>query len=180
MINGTDDTQGSLVSEAPAGRKEPKPVQLRSSHDYTLTTQALESRVEGLKKLAKKNEEEGYQREARAVKADADAIEHHVLPMFRAQVELPLVTRDQLRKEVEAALRRAIFAAFEGLGDPKVQLTPDGINFRRTTLLNKLTEQVTQYAQDLADGSFVQGLAAREHTAEALALRSVQSLYGVG
>lgn len=170
----------TLLEETAAAPKKPAPVLLRSSHDYAITTQALESREEELKKLAKKNLDEGYSREARAIQADADAIEHQILPAFREQRELPLVTSEQLEKEVGSALRTFIFRAFEGLGDPKVIVSPGAIADRREQLLKSLAKRVTIFATDLADESFNQGVAAREHTAESLALRTIGSLRASG
>ena len=173
-------TTNALLDEPTAAAKKPAPIVLRASHDYSITEQALASRAEELKKLAKKNNEEGYRREGRAVQADADAIEHQILPVFREQRELPLVTQDALEKEVGAALRLYITQAFSGLGDPKVEHTPSGIAFRRDTLLKQLTTRVTLYATELADEAFNQGVAAREQTAEALAMRAIGTLRATG
>jgi SepF-like predicted cell division protein (DUF552 family) len=174
-------SSNTLIDEAPAaGPKKPEPVILRSIHDYSLTTTALESRKEELKKLAKKNTDEGYTREARAVQADADAIEHHILPSFRAQRELPLVSIDQLEKEVAGALNRFVTTAFAGLGDPKVLVTPEGIGSRKKVLLQQLATRVTLYATQLADEAFNQGVAARAQTSEALALGAIATLRAQG
>jgi hypothetical protein len=170
----------TLLEEAPTGPKKPEPVLLRSQHDYTLVTQALDSRKEELKKLAKKNDDEGYKREARAVQADADAIEHHVLPQFRAQRELPLVTTEQLEKEIIGALSRPVTVAFEGLGDPKVRITPEGLSRRKHDLIRALAQRITLYATQLADEAFNQGVAARGQSAEALAIGAIGTLRASG
>jgi hypothetical protein len=170
----------TLLDEAPAAPKKPQPVTLRASHDYTLVATALDVRKEDLKKLATKVDADGYKREARAIRADADAIEHQILPSFAEQRELPLVTHDQLEKEIGAALRRFVYMAFDGLANPKVVITPSGLASRRDELLKSLTARVTVFATDLADEAFNQGVAAREQSAEALALRAVATLRATG
>lgn len=170
----------TLIEETPAAPKKLAPVALRSAHDFTVTTQALTTHAEELKKLAKKNNDSGYRREGRAIQADADAIEQQILPVFRDQRELPLVTQDQLEKEINASLRTWITQAFSGLGDPKVQVTPSAIANRRDVLLSQLTKRVTLYVTDVADEAFNQGVAAREQTSEALAMRAINTLRALG
>lgn len=166
----------SNALDLPQTAKKPEPVILRSAHDYGITTVALETRVEDLKKLAKKTGEEGYPRESRAIQADADAIAHHILPSFRAQRELPLVSHETLEKEIAGALRIFVMRAFEGLGDPKVLQTHEAVNARRNALVEKLATRVALYAKDLADEAFNQGFAARAQSAESLALRAISTL----
>lgn len=172
---------GTLLEDAPAAeRKKPEPVTLRTAHDYSLVSRALGNEKEVLAKLASKTKDAGYPREARAIQADADAIEHHVLPSFNAQRELPLVSAEQLEKEIHGALRRFVYNAFDGLGNPSVVVTPGGIASRRDALLKDLTTRVLLYATEIADEAFNQGYAAREQTAEALAMRAVHTLRAQG
>src|SRR5439155_15630015 len=117
-------TTSLLADEPTTAPKKPAAIVLRSAHDYGITTQALTGRAEDLKKLAKKTGDEGYRREARAIQADADAIEHSILPIFREQRELPLVSVESLEQEITVALRYYVQLAFSGLGDPKVVVTP--------------------------------------------------------
>lgn len=173
-------TANALLDDAPETKKAPEPVKLRSAHDYSITQFALEQRKEGLVKLAKKTSEEGFSREARAIQADADAIEQAILPQFRQQRELPLVTHEQLEKEVGGALKIFITRAFSGLGDPKIVATPEGIASRRNLLLEDLTKRVTLCVKDVADEAFNQGAAARTHTSEALAMRQISTLRAQG
>ncbi len=172
--------ENALLHDSPELAKKPEPVRLRSAHDFTLVTSALDFRKEDLKKLAKKVAEDGYQREARAIAADAEAIESHVLPQFRAQRELPLVTHDQLEKEINGAIRRFVSRAFDGLGDPKVIVTPSALDRRKDDLLKALAARVTLYVKEVADEAFNQGAAARQQTAEALAMRSISTLRAQG
>lgn len=161
-------------------RKTPEPVQLKSAHDYSLVTQALELRKEDLKKLATKTIAEGYTREGAVMNADATALEHHVLPAFRAQRELPLVTPEQLEKNIKAALKVPVWRAFDTLGDPKVVVTFEGIAGRKERLLDHLTLRVSLYVREVAEESYRQGMAAREQTAEAIADRQVSTLRANG
>lgn len=166
----------TLLDEPATAPKKPEPVQLRAPHDYTLVTQALDLRKEDLKKLSKKTSEEGYTREARVMEADALAIEHHILPAFREQREIPFVTHEALSKMVGAALKAPIWKAFDQLGDPKVIVTYDGIKARRERLLEQLTNRLTFYVKDVAEEAYRQGTAAREQSSEAIAARSIQTL----
>jgi predicted NBD/HSP70 family sugar kinase len=175
MTMAKDQTTATLIDETtPTNGK--RAVELRTAHDYTLTLRALELRSEDLKKLAKRTSDEGYSREGRAIQADAEAIDHHILPVFRSQRELPLVTEEALAKEIEGALRVAIFRAFDGLDNPKVVITPGHVHDRRDRLIDILTERVLRYALEIADESFNQGYAAREQTGEALAMRPIAAL----
>lgn len=173
-------TSNALLNDDAAVQKKPAPVALRTAHDFSLVTTALEFRKDDLTKLAKKVQEDGYAREARAITADAEAIEQHVLPQFREQRELPFVTHEQLEKEISAALTRFVRQAFQGLGDPKVVVTPASIDHRREELLKSLTTRITLYAKDVADDAFNQGIAAREQSSEAIALRSISTLRAFG
>src|SRR5689334_12432410 len=106
-----DELQEALpVAEAKAdnGSKPPTPVALKSAHDFALATTALEHRAEELKKLSKKNREEGYVREARSIEPDAAAIEHAILPQFRSQRELPLADFERLEKSVGEAIAKFV------------------------------------------------------------------------
>lgn len=156
--------------------RPPEPVQLKSAHDYSLVTAALELRKLDLTALAKKTTAEGYPREGAIMNADALALEHHVLPAFRAQRELPLVTPEQLEKNLNAALRIPIWRAFEGLGDPKVVATFEGVTVRKTKLLDGLTTRISIYVREVAEEAYRQGMASREQTPEAIADRSVARL----
>jgi hypothetical protein len=171
---------GTLLDEPTTAPKKPEPVALRSVHDYTLTERALVAHVADLKALAKKNSDGGYPKEARAVQADADAIEHHVLPQFRAQRELPLVSHADLEKEVRGALSILVSRGFEGLAGTKIIVTPENVAGRKTSLLDALTQRVTLYAKELADNAFNQGVAARAQSAEALAVGAISTLRASG
>lgn len=166
----------ATVEKAPAAASKPEPVTLRSVHDYSLTVASLEHRVEELKKLAKKNSDEGYDKESRAIAADIASIEQHVLPCFRNQRELPLVTIDQLEKEIAGALRRPVTKALEGLGDPKILSTPEMISHRRESLVKTLGVKLATYVNQVAEDAFNQGLAAREQTSESIAVRALGTL----
>lgn len=169
-----------LEEDAPAVAKKPEPVRLRSAHDFSLVTAALDFRVEDLEKLSKKVGEDGYQREARAISADAAAIKHTILPAFREQRELPLVTHEHLEREIAGALKRFVTTAFGGLGDPKVIVTPATVDSRKEELLKVLTTRIALYVKDVADDAFNQGVAAREQTSEALAMRAIGTLRAMG
>ncbi len=175
----TTQEQTTVLADAPATNgapKKPEPVKLASAHDFTLTTQALEHRAEELKKLSKKNSEEGYTREAKSIEADVAAIEYSILPQFRNQRELPLAGVEQLESSVEAALRVFIFRAFDTLDDPKSKVTAEGIRNRHDRLVDLLADRITLYARDVAEDAFNHGYAIRQTSPEAIAARNVRTL----
>lgn len=177
-----DRTEQTSALPSDAGKqtakKKPEPITLRSPHDFTLTTRALEQRVEDLKKLATKNRDDGYLREAMAIEADAAAIEHAILPQFRSQRELPLVSHEKLAEEIEAALRVFVYRAFDGFDDPKMVPTAAMVHARRNSLVATLRDRVTLFAQDIARNAFDHGYQARQLTPESLASRNVRTLSG--
>jgi hypothetical protein len=172
----TDTRQMSAVEEPEQKQKPIEPVKLRTAHDFTLTATALQARAEELKKLSKKNSEEGYAREAKSVEADANAIEFHILPQFRAQRELPLLTVEQVEKEITGALRVFVFRAFDGLDNPKVAISPENIRGRKERVLESIGKRVTFFAREIAERAFNEGVAAREISPESLAMRCIGSL----
>lgn len=176
MAKRADDAQTTAVEEPPKKPSAPKPVQLRSAHDYTIATTALEFRAADLKKLSQKTRDEGYPREASAIEADAAAIEQIILPQFREQRELPLATVEQLEKAIDDALRIPIVNAFSGLGDPKMMVTPDNITGRKEMLSKRLVTRISLFARAVAKEAFDAGIAAREALPETLALRSIREL----
>lgn len=172
-----DDAQTSVL-EAPVqpAPKKPQPVQLRAPHDFSITVTALEHRAEEIAKLAKKASEEGYAREAKAIQADADAITYSILPLFRDQLPLPLVSEEDLERDIAAAIRTGVFRAFDGLDNPKTMPTVAGIQRRRDDLIKVLADRITTFAIVVADEAFKQGLAAREQSPQRIAQRSVTDL----
>lgn len=165
-------------TENGAPPKKATPVHLRSAPDFEIVTRALDHESEELKKLSKRNSDAGYVKEARRIEADVYSIEHHIAPQFRSQRDLPVVTHEQLAKEVAAAVRLFVFRTFDGLDNPKVQTTPEGIRGRRDRLVNELAERITLYASDVSEGASNEGYAARLMNAESIALHSIGTLRG--
>jgi hypothetical protein len=172
--------EDTLVSETSATPRKPEPIHLPTPHDHKIVADALELRKEDLKALAKKNRAEGYSREASVMDADALALEHHILPAFRSQRELPLVTHEQLSKNIETALKVPIFRAFDQLGDPKIKMTHNGIMTRRDNLLDFIAKRVVLYVKDVAEEAYRQGMAARQQTPEVIADRAIMTLRATG
>lgn len=166
--------------DAAAKPMTPEPITLPTRHDVKIVLDALELRKDDLKKLAKRTQEEGYPREAAIMNADAAALEHHVLPAFRSQRELPLVTSEQLQKNILAALKVPINRAFEGMGDPKVIMTYESVMSRKEKLHDHLALRVSLFVREVAEEAYRQGMAAREQTAESIADRSIMTLRASG
>ena len=59
-------------------------------HDMRLVRLAIESRVDDLKALAKKNRDEGYQKQSHAVEMDADRLKEEFLSVLEPQETLKL------------------------------------------------------------------------------------------
>jgi hypothetical protein len=170
-----DDAPARAAAGSP-----PKPVKLRTARDFSLTTTALEHRAEDLEKLSKKTKEEGYHAEARTIDGDVGAIREIILPLFREQKELPLVTNDDLEATVKNAIHATIhrFAVssdsaaradrVRGVdGSPEVWQGK-----REAELSAAIGRAVASFAVEIAESSYAAGLAAREMTPLALAKRS--------
>lgn len=166
--------------EAKAKPATPEPIILPTRHDVKIVLDALELRKDDLKKLATKTQAEGYPREAAVMSADAAALEHHVLPAFRSQRELPLVTPEQLEKNINAALKVPVNRAFEGMGDPKVIQTYESVMSRKEKLQQHLAVRVALYVREVAEEAYRQGMAAREQTAESIADCAIMTLRASG
>ena len=156
-------TDAALVSTA---AKTPEPVELRSAHDYALVTTALEHRAADLDKLAKKNDEEGYSREARAVRADVNAISAHILPQFREQPDLPVVTSEQIEASLKHRIAQHVARAFRNLDDPKIVVGEAELQRRREKLVADLASGVALFGIEIAREAYQQGYAVREMTEE--------------
>lgn len=160
----TQDTL-ELTSETALREQAPKPepVQLRTRRDYTLVATAVEHRKEELKKLAKKNEDEGYSRQAREVRQDAEALEYHVLPLLQDQRELPLAGHIEVRAAIADAIRQEVETN-------RAQ--------KRTTeaLVGELAIRIEKYGRAIAERAYEAGFAAREQEPGMLAMRSLKEL----
>ena len=176
----------TLIQEParPEGRSgAPEPLAFRTRHDVSLTAQALELRAEDLTKLAKKNQDEGYRAEARAILGDVGAIKEVILPQLADQRELPIATPEDVESAVANALRpgvhalvRSTRAAPTNVGDESVAAFDRD---RADGYVARLAERVARYAAEVAERAYTAGLAARESTPEAIAVKSIDLLeYG--
>ena len=174
---GIDDMTPKDEKDGKDGKEEngtqPKPVQLRTARDYTLTVQALEHRSGELTKLAKKTSEEGYPRESRVVAADAAAITTYILPQFKAQQELPLVSTDKLRSHIADAFR-GLVRRFLSVGGPR--RSGDAFQSPEDKVCDEIARRVEAFAVEIAGNAYAAGYAARNNEPEAVALRSVPTL----
>ncbi len=173
MHNHEQLTDAALVS---GNAKTPEPVELRSAHDYALVTAALEHRAADLDKLAKKNDEEGYAREARAVRADATAINSHILPQFREQPDLPVVTSQQIETALQHKIAVHVARAFRNLDDPKIVVSEMELTRRREKLIADLASGCALFGIEIAREAWNQGYAVREMTEEFIVSKFTTSL----
>ena len=173
-------------TDIPARQTKPKPVELRTARDYSLTTQALTIRAEDLKKLAKKTREEGYTHEARNIEGDAGAIEHYILPRFKEQQELPLVTADKVRSAIANAVhgivhKFAVSSDSAEQGQAASRQSEETLRRwqgeRESNLEKAIAVCVEAALVEAAAEGFAAGLAARENSPEHLALRSVDAMH---
>lgn len=156
----------------------PAAIELRTRRDHSLTVQALEHRAKGLEGLAKKNTDEGYAREAKTQLADVAAIRSFILPQFRAQQEMPLVSTEQVRAGIIEALRFAVHGEL-------VVRTPedrqeDALRSREQRLLERLAVHIEGYAMAVAEDAYNAGYSARENQPEVIAHRQIGALTVAG
>lgn len=156
----------------PGTSKKPAPVTLRTPHDYGLTARLLEQSAETLQKLADKTRDGGYPREASAIEADANAVKHHILPQFRAQQELPLVTREALHEQLCGRLRSRVHRAFESERSDTKGTYREG---REDDLVKHVAGMITNFAIELAEAAYAAGLHARESDPEQLASKALDA-----
>jgi hypothetical protein len=164
---------------APAKRPNVlEPLKFVAKRDVELVGIALELRREELKNLAKKNAGEGYHRESNVMLDDAMAIELRILPQLRSQRELPLVSYDDLEKQITAIVAGPARRVVAGLDEPKASLTKTSLNGRSDRLTKELAPKITAFARDVAKAAFAAGLAARTITPEGIASEQLRSLGG--
>lgn len=154
----------------------PEPIVLRTRRDATLAAQALEHRAEDLTKLAKKNAEEGYHRESRTQLSDAATIKELILPAFREQGELPLVTIEQVRGGIAEGLRDIIRNALVVRAPEDKQL--DALQSREESLLEKLAIRIEAFAEEIASVGYNAGYAAREAQPNVIVHQALPALHG--
>lgn len=152
----------------------PEPIVLRTRRDATLAAQALEHRADDLEKLAKKNQDEGYSREARTQLADAATIKELILPSFREQGELPLVTPEQVRGGIAEGLRDIIRNSLIVRAPEDRQ--EDALLSREEALLEKLAIRVEAFAEECAQRGFDAGYSARTAQPNVLVHESISAL----
>ena len=157
-------------------KDSPTPVELRTRRDYTLTTRALKSRVEVLEKMAKKNEEEGYEREARTQSADAAAIKLFILPKFQEQAEIPLVTEDDMRLRIGESIRDVVAGSLV-VRAPEEKQT-DMLRSREDALVESLSMRIEAFAHEIAQEAYASGYAARDNEPLLIANRCLNALSG--
>lgn len=152
----------------------PSPIHLRTRHDATLAAHALEHRVDELEKLAKKNQDSGYGREARTQLSDAATIKELILPAFREQGELPLVTPEQVRGGIAEGLRDIIRNALIVRAPDDKQT--DALISREDQLLEKLAIRIEAYAEQVASDAYEAGYAARHNDPQFIVHQALHSL----
>lgn len=157
-------TLATLTDGPPA---ELQPVTFDSPRDYRLVAVAIEDRAATLKKLAKNTEDEGYPREARLIKDDATRLGEDLLAPFKAQMELPLATAEELGAGIQNELR--------GLVRHHAREATEKVD-HEAVLLKALGERVGAFVREVATTAFAAGVAYRETTPEVLALRALDRL----
>ena len=167
-----------LETQRPAS---PAPVQLPTRHDYSLVTRALENEAVNIAKMAKSTTLKGYGREARLMLADAMAIKEHILPEFREQRELPLVTNEAVRARIQEALRDVVRRGFVGLiaktsDEENEEQQASALRYRESDMLEQLAVRIEAFGAEVAERAFSAGYAARDTDPETIALRCVSAL----
>jgi hypothetical protein len=174
-----DHRMDTITREAapPAGPT----VTLRTPHDHKLVIDALEARAEALDKLAKKNEDEHYTREARAINADVAAINTTIIPAFRGQASLKLVADGELQAAVARAIKPKVHRALvqyttslEATEDKDDQR--DLLVDREQGLLEELARHVELMLLAASAEGVAAGVAMRESDPEVVAVRALGTL----
>jgi hypothetical protein len=147
---------GLTRAQVSVSTQSPEPIVLRTSHDVGLVHTALELRVDSLDKLAKKNTDEGYEREARVIANDAADIRHYVLPIFAGQRELDLIEPEALQEGLSSVIRTRLEHHRARKSIPNV-------------VADDLAQRMTLLLDELATRAYSAGFAARHHEARLFA-----------
>jgi len=143
----------ATAAAADTNGKAPEPVVFRSRRDVSLAAEALKHRADDLQKLAKRNDDEGYKREARTQRADAAAITDLILPAFR-------------------------HGALSAPQDPKApedkQL--DALRSREERILDALALRIETFASEVAELAYNTGYSARENETAMIVSRCIHAL----
>lgn len=164
------------LSDAELGKEpvELRPVELQVRRDYSLTVTSLEHRLAEIEKLAKKTEDEGYPREARVMKADAERLREAIIPEFKPFIELPLIQPEQLqwgiRNKLRGVVHRAITHAAKA-GDVRAD-----VDEAERILIDQLAIRVGSMARSCVERGYAAGIAARESDPDALASKALDCL----
>jgi hypothetical protein len=159
----------ALLQGAP-GTTELPDIELPTAHHFAITRIAIENRAEALKKLADKTADEGYVRESRVILADSQALTEDVLPQFRDQAELPLVTYESVKYGIADLLRGNVWKHVQQSADDQVD--------HRNNLLDVVSSKMAQLALAIAERAYNAGFRAREETPEVFAVKSLAEIRG--
>jgi predicted nucleic acid-binding protein len=153
---------------------QPSPIQLPSRRAASLVMTALRHRASDLEKLADKTSGEGYERESRTQRQDAAAIKELIMPAFQDQVEMPLVTVQELRAGIANALRDIVHKQL--LVRAPEERQEDALRSREDELLDSLAIRIESFARELSAESYRAGFEARQSEPEAIAHRLLEHL----
>lgn len=135
--------------------------------DVVLTKVALEERIAALKKLATRNAEEGYPREARNIEGDCIQLAERILVQLEDQTEMELDGGDSVDFGIMNHLRDLVHAHVK---DKSEAFDHEEI------LLKALGEKVGRYVRAVADRAFAAGVHARSSDSASLALGALEHL----
>jgi hypothetical protein len=147
------------------------PVKLDTSNDYALVARACTNEADELKKLAEKNENAGYGKEARRIRQDANQIVDRIIPNFQPQTgfqfdnaddDLEDVIARQFLADIGQSLRAA---AAQAKAQAKANQPPtegDDLESIGTRLAKKLALRVAQFGHECAERGVWAGQAVRE------------------
>lgn len=142
-------------------------IQWPAPRHYLLAKRALENESAALNKLADKNDDAGYNTEARRIRDDAKVITLDMLPTLEAQGEIPLATEDEVK--------HAIMNEFRGTVRFHAKEASETVD-HEAVLLDRIGEKVAKFATALAAEAYAAGRIVREHEPEIFALRAVKAI----
>lgn len=165
MATTMDARQETLIpgDEAP----QLHPIEFDAPSDFRLVATAIEDRAKALASLAKKAEDEGYPKEGRIFKTDADRLRLDLLDRFSDQQELPLATADELEAGVKNELR-SIVRSHARESSEKVD--------HEAVLLEELGQRIARFASACVEQGFAAGVAYRQATPEVIGLKQLGQL----
>lgn len=169
---GTATEEGTDLGLQDERRDAEQPVftEFGHAHDKQLVAIAIEDRVTALRSLEKKNVDQGYLKEARVIKGDADRLHDVLLPLLQEeQLALgaepgPVEVRSGIANQLHNLIRRYVRDSIGPDDNPALDFE------------NEICQRVERWGTKIAEIAYAAGYRDRGEHASAFLLRCIEEL----